>query len=89
VNNPPNPLICDVHGCDALADWAYIGECGDMFLCAFHGGHDAVEGWVWIGEQSPLKECPVCGHEHYEPGELCPRCRQDLSDSVDAWHWQP
>lgn len=41
---------CDANGCDRLADWAYIGEAGDLYLCAFHGGKEPVEGWVWIGE---------------------------------------
>lgn len=43
-------LLCDANGCENLADWAYIGEGGDLYLCRFHGGEEPVEGWTWIGE---------------------------------------
>jgi hypothetical protein len=42
--------VCDAVGCTALADWAYIGEGGDLYLCSLHGGKEPVEGWQWIGE---------------------------------------
>lgn len=42
--------VCDAIGCESLADWAYISEGGDLYLCSFHGGTEPVEGWVWIGE---------------------------------------
>lgn len=41
---------CDANDCDRLADWAYIGEGGDLYLCSFHGGSEPVEGWTRIGE---------------------------------------
>lgn len=41
---------CNAKECDRPADWAYIGESGDLYLCSFHGGTEPVEGWVWIGE---------------------------------------
>ncbi len=41
---------CEAQGCESLADWAYIGESGDLYLCVRHGGEEPVEGWVWIGE---------------------------------------
>jgi len=46
ANDPP--FICDALGCDRPADWAYIGESGDMFLCEFHGGAGDVDGWTRI-----------------------------------------
>lgn len=30
------PFICDVTGCDVRAEWAWIGESGDMFVCPEH-----------------------------------------------------
>lgn len=39
---------CDALGCNRLADLAYIGEGGDLYLCDFHGGAGDVEGWVRI-----------------------------------------
>jgi hypothetical protein len=45
----PRP-ICDAIDCETPAEWAYIGEGGDLYLCAFHGGTEQVEGWTWIGE---------------------------------------
>ena len=41
-------LICDALNCERPADWAYIGEGGDMYLCEFHGGPGDVEGWTRI-----------------------------------------
>lgn len=50
---------CEAIGCDNPADWAYIGEGGDMFLCEFHGGKGEVDGWVRI--------------EHHHHGNYCTR----------------
>ena len=36
---------CDARGCERLADLAFIGEGGDLYLCDFHGGAGEVEGW--------------------------------------------
>ncbi len=41
---------CEAQGCESLADWAYIGESGHLYLCVRHGVEEPVEGWVWIGE---------------------------------------
>jgi hypothetical protein len=41
---------CEARHCDNLADWAYIGEGGDLYLCRVHGGTEPVDGWAWIGE---------------------------------------
>lgn len=41
---------CEAKGCDRCADWAYIGEGGDLYLCVLHAGKEPVEGWTWIGE---------------------------------------
>lgn len=39
---------CDATGCDQLADIAYIGEGGDLYLCDFHAGIGEVGGWKRI-----------------------------------------
>lgn len=41
-------FFCDALGCEEPADWAFIGEGGDLFICAFHGGDEPVEGWQRI-----------------------------------------
>jgi hypothetical protein len=41
-------FICEALGCERPADWAYIGECGDMFLCEIHGGTEPDIRWVRI-----------------------------------------
>jgi hypothetical protein len=30
------PFNCDIFRCDQLAEWAIIGESGDVYLCAEH-----------------------------------------------------
>jgi hypothetical protein len=30
------PTDCDVRDCDRRADYAYIGESGDFYLCEYH-----------------------------------------------------
>ena len=42
------PFVCEAIGCERPADWAFIGEGGDMFLCEFHGGSEDVPGWTRI-----------------------------------------
>jgi len=45
--------MCDASGCGRLADWAYIGESGDLYLCDVHGGPvDDVPGWVRITQEA-------------------------------------
>lgn len=41
---------CDVTECGRLADWAYIGEGGDLYLCLLHASEETA-GWQWIGER--------------------------------------
>lgn len=41
---------CEATGCVRLADWAYVGAGGDMYVCSLCGGTEAVDGWQWIGE---------------------------------------
>lgn len=41
-------FYCDAAGCERLADLAYIGEGGDLYLCDFHGGAGEVDGWKRI-----------------------------------------
>lgn len=41
-------FMCEANGCDRLADWAYIGEGGDLFICDFHGGVALIDGWTRI-----------------------------------------
>lgn len=52
-------FMCEARGCCRRADWAYIGEGGDMFLCDFHGGTDEVEGWTRIEHVESLS--PIDG----------------------------
>lgn len=58
--SPPEATMdefqCDAIGCDRVADWAYIGEGGDLYLCEFHGGTDVVSGWTRIDHVSPPVE---------------------------------
>lgn len=39
---------CEATGCERLADWAYIGEGGDLYLCEFHAGTGDAPGWARI-----------------------------------------
>jgi hypothetical protein len=51
------PFICDARGCDQQAEWAYIGEAGDLYVCRFHKG--AVYGsthWTDISGGMPDAE---------------------------------
>jgi hypothetical protein len=43
------PLFdCDARGCDRPADWAYIGEAGDLYVCRFHKGAACSPHWTEI-----------------------------------------
>lgn len=46
---------CDITDCDRLADWAYIGESGDLYLCEFHGGSGDAEQWTRIEHSDPTE----------------------------------
>jgi hypothetical protein len=55
---------CDAIGCERPADWAYIGEGGDLYLCEFHGGNEDIAGWHRIGPQPPSLPDRHIGHTH-------------------------
>lgn len=44
-------IVCDAIGCNRPADWAYIGQGDDLYLCEFHGGAEPVDGWARIPER--------------------------------------
>jgi hypothetical protein len=46
--NEDEVFHCDAQGCQSVADWAYIGESGDLYLCEFHGGAGEAPGWTRI-----------------------------------------
>lgn len=39
---------CEANDCTNPADWAFIGDGGDLYLCVRHGGLEPVPGWTWI-----------------------------------------
>jgi hypothetical protein len=46
MNDPE--FRCEARGCERLADWAFIGEGNQIFICEYHGGTEPVDGWTRI-----------------------------------------